>query len=304
MNPVLIMRSLKNGGVKMNEVALITGASSGMGKETARLLAKKGFIVYGAARSIDKMRDLKNDGVNVISMDVTSEDSIDKGINAILGKESGIDILVNCAGTGFPGPVENIVMADAKYQMELNLFGPARLIRLVLPGMRERRHGKIINISSVAGKLAVPMTGWYSASKHALEGLSDSLRLETRSFGIKVVLIEPGEIKTEIGEIIKGNMKKVAVNEAYKKMSERFLDLLEEDMSKAPGPSLISSLVLKIVESKNHRPRYHAVHMAGLALFLKRWLPDTLLDRIITDQFGSAVSGTSRHSRQLGDRDG
>ena len=158
----------------MNKVALVTGASSGIGKETARLLVQNGYTVYGAARRLEKMADLENEGVKLIAMDVTDEASMVSGVNEILQTENRIDLLVNNAGYGSFGALEDVPLSEAKYQFEVNIFGLARLTQLVLPTMRAQHSGRIINISSIGGSLGEPHGAWYHATKYALEGLSDS----------------------------------------------------------------------------------------------------------------------------------
>ncbi|WP_315816044.1 oxidoreductase [Paraflavitalea speifideaquila] len=185
----------------MKKVVLVTGASAGIGKATARVLAQNGYIVYGAARRTDKLNDLTKQGIKPIAMDVSNDQSMQAGIASILAVEKRIDVLINNAGFGSYGAVEDVPMQDAKYQLEVNLFGAARLIQLVLPGMRVQKGGKIVNISSIGRKIAAPFGGWYHASKFALEGLSDALRNEVKSFGIDVIVIEPGGIKSEWGDI-------------------------------------------------------------------------------------------------------
>jgi len=194
----------------MKKVVLITGASSGIGKVTAELLAVSGYIVYGAARRVEKMKDLETLGVKTLKMNVTDDASMVSGVEQIIAEQGVVDILINNAGFGFYGTVEDVPIEDAKYQLDVNLFGAARLTQLVLPKMREKGWGKIINISSIAGKFAMPFGGWYHASKFALEGLSDSLRNEVRDFGIDVILIEPGGIKSEWADISTENLMKNA----------------------------------------------------------------------------------------------
>lgn len=151
------------------KVILITGASAGMGKEFAKDLLKDGHIVYGAARRLDKMKDIQKLGAKVVEMDVTNEESMVNGIETIQKAEGRIDVLINNAGFGSFGAIEEVEMADARYQLEVNVFGAARLMQLVVPGMRSKKYGRIINISSMGGKLAMPMAGWYHASKYAIE---------------------------------------------------------------------------------------------------------------------------------------
>ncbi len=196
----------------MKKVALVTGASSGIGKESAKLLIENGFTVYGAARRVDKMKDLEQFGIKLLAMDVTVEESMVNGINQILETEKRIDVLINNAGYGSYGALEDVPISEAKYQFEVNIFGLARLTQLVLPSMRKQKSGKIINISSIGGKLGEPHGAWYHATKFAVEGLSDSIRMELKQFGIDVVIIEPGAIITEWNTIARENLIKVSGN--------------------------------------------------------------------------------------------
>ena len=185
----------------MSKIVLITGASSGIGKATAKLLLKKGYIVYGAARRLDKMKDLEQLGAKLLHMDLTDDSIMVSGIEEIITCEGRIDVLINNAGFGSYGAIEDVAIESARYQLEVNVFGAARLMQLVLPYMRKAQFGKIVNISSIGGKLANPFGGWYHASKFALEALSDSLRMEIKHFGIDVILIEPGGVKSEWSDI-------------------------------------------------------------------------------------------------------
>src|ERR1700749_460585 len=182
--------------VSTKPVALVTGASSGMGKDFALRLIKEGYVVYGSARRADRMVDIEAAGGKVIALDVTDDASIVICVNRIIEEQGRIVVLINNAGYGQFGALEDVPMAEGRRQMETNLIGPARLIQLSLPHMRAQRYGRIFNISSIGGKLATPLGGWYHASKYALEGYSDSLRNEVARFGIDVVVIEPGEIET------------------------------------------------------------------------------------------------------------
>src|SRR5215207_11623280 len=178
-------------------VALITGASSGIGEATAVELLRRGFTVYGAARRVDRMAALADRGVHVIEMDVTDDASMTSGVERVIREQGRIDVLVNNAGYGSYGALEDVPLDEARRQFEVNVFGLARLTQLVLPHMRAQRDGYIVNISSMGGKIWEPLGSWYHASKFAVEGLSDSLRVEVAEFGIKVVIIEPGTIRSE-----------------------------------------------------------------------------------------------------------
>lgn len=268
----------------MKKVALITGASAGMGKETAKYLAQRGYTVYGAARRVEKMEDLKQLGIHTISMDVTDEESMKKGVEQILAAEKRIDILVNNAGFGSYGAIEDLPIRDAKYQLEVNVFGAARMIQLVLPSMRKNRFGKIVNISSIGGKMATPYGGWYHASKFALEGLSDSLRNEVKQFGIDVIVIEPGGIKSEWSGIAFDNLMKVSKDSAYVEQINVMSSAFRKTEAKNPGPELIAALICKAIEARKPKTRYVAGYMAKPAIFMRKILSDKMMDKLIMSQ--------------------
>ncbi|WP_370298823.1 oxidoreductase, partial [Pontibacterium sp.] len=181
---------------KQAKVILITGASAGMGKATAKKLIGEGHIVYGAARRINKMADIAELGGHIIEMDVTDEEQITTGVNRILSEQGRIDVLINNAGYSVYGSVEDVSQEDARRQFDVNFFGAAFLTQKVLPHMRQQGSGHIINVTSIGGKMYAPLGSWYHGTKHALEGWSDCLRVETKDFGIKVSIVEPGAIET------------------------------------------------------------------------------------------------------------
>jgi len=269
----------------MKKVALITGASSGIGKSTAILLHQNGYTVYGAARRTEKMNDLKAQGINIMALDVTKEESMQKAVQEIVAKEGSIDILVNNAGYGSYGAVEDVPIEEAKRQFEVNIFGLARMTQLVLPTMRKNKYGKIINISSIGGKIYTPFGAWYHATKHALEGFSDSLRLEVKPFGIDVVIVEPGGIKTEWGQIAADNLKKTSANGAYAQKTNKVADNMSEmyaDDKKLTDPIVIAKVILKAVQSNNPKTRYAAGYMSGLSLTSRKILSDKMFDSMVT----------------------
>ena len=268
----------------MKKVVLITGASAGIGKKTARVLVKNGYTVYAAARRLEKMQDLQQEGAHIIQMDVTDDDSMVKGVNEIITREGKIDILINNAGFGSYGAVEDVAIADAKYQLEVNLFGAARLTQLVLPSMRQQQWGKIVNISSVGGKIATPFGGWYHASKFALEGLSDALRNEVKQFGIDVIVIEPGGIKSEWSGIAFDSLVKVSGNTAYKNLAGRFADTFKTMEPNSPEPGIIADLIQKAITARRPKARYAAGYMAVPILFFRKILSDGLMDKAIMGQ--------------------
>jgi len=265
------------------KTALVTGASAGIGKSTVEALLSAGATVYAAARRVERMKDLERRGAQLIHMDVTDEDSMVNGINSILEKEGSIDILINNAGYGSYGAIEDVHLEEARRQFEVNIFGLARLTQLVLPGMRENRHGKIVNISSMGGKMYTPFGGWYHATKHALEGWSDALRLETRPFGIDVVIVEPGGITTDWGTIAADNLRKTSGGGAYSEAAIRTADGMAKryESKQLSDPSVIAKVILTAVTARRPKTRYAAGSYARLSLFLRWLLSDRAFDKLI-----------------------
>lgn len=274
---------MTSNGASNLKVALVTGASSGIGMETARSLKAAGFIVYGAARRIDRMRDLEKDGINVIALDVTNELSVRDCVKTIHEREGRIDVLVNNAGYGSYGAIEEVSVSEAKSQFDVNLFGLARLTQAVLPAMRANRFGRIINISSMGGKIYTPFGGWYHATKFAVEGFSDCLRLEVESFGIDVVVIEPGGIKTEWGAIAADHLRKASGNGAYASDATKAADSMVKNYqgNRLSPPSVIASAIVEAATAPKPRTRYAVGFGAKPILFMRRWLSDRMFDKLI-----------------------
>jgi NAD(P)-dependent dehydrogenase (short-subunit alcohol dehydrogenase family) len=260
-------------------VALVTGASSGIGKDIALRLLAEGYSVYGAARRTERMADLAAAGCSVIALDVTKDDTIATTVDRIIREHGRIDVLINNAGYGQYGALEDVPMDEARRQMETNLIGPARLIQLCLPHMRAQRRGWIFNMSSIGGKLASPMGGWYHASKFALEGYSDALRNEVSRFGIDVVVIEPGGIESEWASIACDEAERHSGDGAYADMASKFRKL-QSQLGTSPPPSIISDLIVKALKAKRPATRYHAGRLAGPLLFLRQILSDRMFDRL------------------------
>ena len=262
---------------------LITGASSGIGFDAARTLAQRGHTVYAAARRVEKMEALKADGVIPIQLDVTKEEDIQNALETIHESHQGVDVLINNAGYGLYGAMEDTPLEDARYQFDVNLFGLARLTQLVLPHMREQNFGRIINTSSVGGKIYTPLGSWYHATKHALEGWSDCLRLEVAPFGIDVVIIEPGAIITEFGDVMGGPMLERSGKGPYGSMAQKMAKTLEREMNNGGGspPGVITNLMVKASEDDKPKTRYADGKWAKLLLFMRHWLSDRTFDGII-----------------------
>lgn len=265
----------------MNKVILLTGASGGIGKATAKLLVEKGFNVYGTTTKLSAGNELKQFGVKVIELDVTQEESMKACVKHILDIEGRIDVLINNAGFGLYGSVEDVSIDKARFQMEVNLFGVARMIQLVLPKMREQKFGKIINISSGAGRFSTPYGGWYHSSKYALEGLSDALRNEVKQFGIDVVIIEPGSIKSEFSGIAMDNLVKNSQTSAYKEAIERVANSYKSMGKNDSDPIVIAKLILQAILSNNPKTRYVGGFGLKPTLILKWLLSDKMFDRFL-----------------------
>lgn len=262
-------------------VVLITGASSGIGKFTAIQLAEEGYQVYAAARRLDKMTELKERGIIPIALDITNEESIQTVINEITQQQGRIDVLVNNAGYGSHGALEEISPEEARRQFDVNVFGLMRLTQLILPKMREEGSGKIINISSIAGQISTPMCGWYNASKHSLEALSDALRLEVKQFGIDVIVIEPGLIKTEFDDVVMQQIEKTAKTEIYQDWRNTWIKIINQSYKNAVGPEAISEIISKAITAKKPKNRYVAPTEAKILLFLHWLLSDKAFDKVI-----------------------
>ena len=268
----------------MNKTILITGASAGIGKATALKLINEGHIVYGTARRLNQMKDLVSAGGKALKLDVTNEQDIVKGVKKIIKEQGKIDVLVNNAGFGIYGPIEEIPISEAKRQFEVNIFGLARITKEVLPHMRKNNSGTIINISSVGGKTYTALGAWYHATKHALEGWSDCLRLEVKEFGIKVVIIEPGLIATEFGEMMLENLKKVPGKGAYGNLINSIMKATEAYMKKsnaASPPSVIADVISKAISTNEPKTRYAAGKLAKPLLFIRRYFSDKFFDKAI-----------------------
>lgn len=265
-------------------VALVTGASSGMGKDFALRLLREGFTVYGAARRVDRMDDIVAAGGAAVALDIADEASIVAAVGRIVAECGCIDVLVNNAGYGQYGAIEDVPIDVARRQFEVNLFGLARLTQLVLPHMRAKRYGRIVNIASVGGKVATPLGGWYHATKFALEGWSDSLRVEVRQFGIDVVVIEPGGVQSEWSGIAADGAERFSGAGPYGWMVSKLRAFQAGNMKDAPA-KVISDLVVKAATASRPATRYHGGWMAGTMLFLRKRLSDRMFDRVVMTPF-------------------
>lgn len=269
-----------------NRTILITGASAGMGKETALRLIKEGHVVYGAARRAEKMQDLAAAGGHVLALDVTDHEAVAAAVARVIDEQGRIDVLINNAGYAVYGAVEDISMEDARRQFEVNLFGVAALTKEVLPHMRKQGSGKIINVSSMGGKMYTPLGAWYHATKHALEGWSDCLRIEVEQFGIEVVIVEPGAIDTEFAGVMMQPMLDRSSTGPYAKMTEALAIANKNihDKGDSSPPSVIADVMCKAIRAKRPKTRYVAGKYARPMMTMRKWLGDRAFDKIMLTQ--------------------
>ena len=269
-------------------IALVTGASSGIGEDTARRLQALSYIVYGAARRTDRLETLAADGIRPLAMDVTDDASMTAGVNRILEETGRIDVLVNNAGYGSYGAIEDVPIDEARRQFEVNVFGLARLTQLVSPHMRAQGTGTIINISSIGGRLTTPLGGWYHATKYAVEALSDALRIELAPFGIDVVVVEPGGIRTAWWAIAADHLEATAEGSAYADQIRAVAGAMrsESNNRRYSPPEVIARTVGRIVTARHPRTRYAVGFMAKPLIAARRVLPDRAFDQLIGAAFG------------------
>ena len=266
----------------MRRVVFITGVSSGFGKGIAVLLASKGYAVYGTSR-----KETESDSaVTVLKADVTDPIAMKVVIEKVFRKEGRIDVVINNAGMGISGAIEEFSTDDIKLQMGTNVMGTVNTIQSVLPYMRKRGEGLIINVSSIGGLMGLPFQGFYSASKYAIEGLSEALRMELKQFNIKIVVVEPGDFATNFT----ANRKIISngtTNSAYKEQFSKTLSIIEKDEKGGFPPSFLAKKVLKIIETKNPCHRYVISSFEQkLAVCLKAVLPDGLFFKILASHYG------------------
>ena len=266
----------------MKKVILITGISSGFGKQTAELLATGGHTVYGTIR-----RDVEvSHTVNGLKLDLTNNDSIRQAVQTVVQKEGRIDVLINNAGMHTGGPIETSPIENIKLQMDTNFLGTVNLTREVLPVMRKQGGGTIINFSSIGGLMGLPFQPYYSAAKFAIEGFSESLRMEVRHFNIKVVLINPGDFHTNNSANRRNFLAPTDENDPYHEQYLRTLAIIEKDEGNGWEPQVLAKKLVKIVEYKNPRHRYIiASFEQKLAVALKYILPGKLFRMILEDHY-------------------
>lgn len=272
---------------------LITGASAGIGRATAMRLAGRGHHVIASGRNVAALETLKRTAkgrVDTVTLDVRSDESVtacQRTVNELLG-QTPLDVLINNAGYAVAGPLESVSDDDLKAQFETNVFGPMRMIRAFLPAMRERRQGRIINISSVVGRLALPFFGPYNSTKHALEALSDAMRNELKPFGVDVVIIEPGAINTGFSEVERKSLEEYAAQPSpYAEQIKKVLAFQKDLHPNAAKPDVAARAIVRAVEARRPRARYVTPFLPNRAFIaLAEFLPTEASDAVIQNITG------------------
>jgi NAD(P)-dependent dehydrogenase (short-subunit alcohol dehydrogenase family) len=275
----------------ISKIVLITGCSSGIGDETARHLAARGWTVYATARRPETLADLEAAGCKTLACDVTDEESMRGCVDAVVAAEGAVGVLVNNAGYSQSGAVESVDMDSIRRQFETNVFGLIRMSQLVLPGMRDQRWGRIVNISSMGGRLTFPGGGIYHATKHAVEAICDAMRFEVAGFGVDVVCVEPGLIVTGFGDAAARSLEEGASGEGpYGEFNAR-VSAATEGVYKGPmrrlggGPETVARTIEKAITARRPRSRYKVTPSAKLAIAQRRLVSDRLWDRAMAAQF-------------------
>tara|TARA_R110002033_G_scaffold66027_3_gene117168 strand:- start:5824 stop:6627 length:804 start_codon:yes stop_codon:yes gene_type:complete len=265
----------------MSKVVLITGGSSGIGKSVGEFLQTKGFKVYGTSRNPDKYPNSK---FPIVALDVTKPDTISKCVFDVLAQESKIDILLNNAGAGITGPIEEIPDEEIKRNFETNFFGPINVIKAVLPSMRKQNSGLIINVTSIAGYMGLPYRGVYSASKGALELITEAFRMELKAFNINMTNVAPGDFATNIAA---GRYHAPALeNSPYKETYGKTLSMMDEHVDSGSDPKQMAEAIYKIIESKNPKIHYKVgAFLQKFSIVLKRILPDAVYEKMLMNHY-------------------
>jgi NAD(P)-dependent dehydrogenase (short-subunit alcohol dehydrogenase family) len=270
-----------------SKAVLVTGCSSGIGYATAELLTERGWNVYATARKPDVVSVLEAKGAKVLPLDVTDEESMARAVQTVTDAEGAVGVLINNAGYSQNGAIESVPMDEVRRQFETNVFGLIRMCQLVLPGMREQRWGKIVNLSSMGGRLTFPGGGLYHATKYAVEAISDALRFEVAGFGVDVILIEPGLITTNFGDTsVKGVPQEGPYAEFNRKVAEATEHAYKGPLSKlGGGPETVAQTIHKALEAKRPRARYPVTPSARLMIAQRAMAPDRVWDLMMRAQF-------------------
>ena len=268
---------------------LITGCSSGIGAATAARLAADGWTVYATARRPETLEELAQAGCRTLALDVNDEASMTAAVDTVITAEGAVGVLINNAGYSQSGAVESIAVDDVRRQFETNVFGLLRMCQLVMPGMRDQRWGKIVNIGSMGGRLTFPGGGIYHATKYALEGISDAMRFEVRGFGVDVILIEPGLIVTNFGEVAAGSVG-TEPDGPYADFN-RHVAKITDEAYKGPmaklggGPETVAATIARALKAKRPKARYAVTPSAHLLIGQRRITPDRIWDLMMRAQF-------------------
>jgi NAD(P)-dependent dehydrogenase (short-subunit alcohol dehydrogenase family) len=276
-------------GIEKSRPVLITGCSTGIGRATAARLSDDGWNVHATARRLDAIEDLGKQGCTLHELDVTNESSMEKAVKEVEA-DGPIGALVNNAGYSQSGAIETIPMDSVRRQFETNVFGLMRMCQLVLPGMRSAGSGKIVNLSSMGGKLTFPGGGVYHATKHAVEALSDALRFEVKGFGIDVVVIEPGLIVTEFGETASGSVGEIDEHGPYAKfnadVAKTTAEAYEGGMARfGAGPEAVAAKIAKALLTRRPATRYKVTPSAHVVMGMRGVMTDRMWDRFVGSQF-------------------
>ena len=275
----------------VSKAVLITGCSTGIGRATAEHLARSGWTAYATARRLDAIQDLATKGCRILALDVCDEGSMRAAVDAVECAEGAVGVLVNNAGYGQEGAFEATPMAEIRRQFETNVFGLIRLTQMVLPGMRRQGWGKIVNLSSMGGKLTFPGGAFYHATKHAVEALSDALRFEVGGFGIDVIVVEPGPIRTQFADTAIGSIAgQTAGDPAYAafntQVAAKIREAYEGPMGRlASGPEAVAQVIENALVKPRPATRYPVTAAARIMMGLRRWLPDRAFDAVLRTQF-------------------
>ena len=265
----------------MNKIVLITGASSGIGKAIGEYLSQKGYVVYGTSRNPE---NIKNSMFPLLALEVKNPESIEAAIKKVIAISGRIDVLINNAGVGITGPLEEIPMTEIKNNFDVNLFGPIEVMKAVLPKMRAQKSGLIINITTIAGYMVLPFRSIYSASKGALELITESLRMEVRSFGIKITNVAPGDFATNIAS---GRFHSPIIKDSdYEINYGNNLKTLNEHVDSGSNPIAMAEAILKIIENPNPKIHYKiGIFMQKFSIVLKRILPDKVYEKMLMNHY-------------------
>jgi short-subunit dehydrogenase len=265
----------------MSKVVLITGGSSGIGKSVGEFLLSKGFVVFGTSRNPSNYTNSK---IELVALDVADLDSINNCVKEVIEKYGRIDVLINNAGAGITGPIEEIPEGEIKRNFETNLFGPINVIKAVLPQMRKQNSGLIINVTSIAGYMGLPYRGIYSASKGALEIITEAFRMEIKNFNIKMTNVAPGDFATNIAA---GRYHApVLENSPYKDVYQNTLNLMNEHVDSGSNPNIIAKVIYRIIETKNPKVHYKVGEfMQKFSIVLKRILPDKVYEKLLMNHY-------------------